>query len=557
MKLRLGPLRQLRHLGRYRKILRVLIKYGFAQVLDELRLFGLREKIFVRGRLIEEAAPRGVEVRLRMALIELGPAFVKLGQLLSTRSDLLPPSYIEEFSLLQDRVPAFPSEQVQGILAAELKSEPEKLFARLNSEPLAAASIGQVHRALLHSGEEVVVKVKRPGVDEAVKRDLDILIDLARFIDSSTNLGPIYQFTRIAEELKQILLRELDYTAEARHAERFRHNFAGEPHIRMPRVFWESTTRNVLTLEYREGVNLNRYLQDPSPEPPPREVAEILADAFFKQVFVDGFFHGDPHPGNIAVLPDGSLFFMDFGSAGYISETLRGKFLVIARALNSVDTATVVDELLGFAFVPPGINRLELLRDIDELQEQYFGVPLQNIVAGDVIRKLMQTAVKHRLRFPHDFLLLSRAMAVLEGTVARLDPDFNLAGAAKKYAPALQRRQLKLETRRLRGTLRGYRRLLEAFPEHAVELMRSSTAGELKFKLELPQIDRVMETLKHMGNRLGFSIVLASLIIALSQNIKLGAITWLERIPLSEIVLIGAVLAGLWWLFAVFRSGRL
>lgn len=557
MKLRLGPLRQLRHLGRYRKILRVLIKYGFAQVLDQLRLFGLRERIFLRGRRMEEAAPRRVETRLRMALIELGPAFVKLGQLLSTRSDLLPPSYIEELSRLQDRVPAFPSEQVQRILAAELKSEPESRFARFDSEPLAAASIGQVHRALLHSGEEVVVKVKRPGVDEAIKRDLDILTDLARFVDNSTGLGPLYQFTRIAGELKQILLRELDYTAEARHAERFRHNFAGEARIRMPRVFWENTTRNVLTLEYREGINLNRYLKVPSPEPPPREVAAILADAFFKQVFVDGFFHGDPHPGNIALLPDGTLFFMDFGSAGYISEAVRGKFVIIARALNSVDTATVVDELLGFAFVPPGINRLELLRDIDELQEQYFEVPLQNIVAGEVIRKLMQIAVKHRLSFPHDFLLLSRAMAVLEGTVVRLDPDFNLAGAAKKFAPALQRRQLKLEARRLRGTLRGYRRLLEVFPEHAVELMRSSAAGELKFKLELPQADMVMETLKHMGNRLGFSIVLASLIIALSRNIKLGAITWLERIPLSEIVLIGALLAGLWWIFAVFRSGRL
>ncbi len=557
MKLRLGPLRQLRHLGRYRVILRILIKYGFAQVLDQLRLFGLREKIFLRGRKVEEAAPRMAEARLRMALTELGPAFVKLGQLLSTRSDLLPPSYIEELSRLQDRVPAFPSEQVQEILAAELKSELESRFARFNSEPLAAASIGQVHRALLHSGEEVVVKVKRPGVDDAIKRDLDILTDLARFIDGNTSLGPLYQFTRIAEELKQILLRELDYTSEARHAERFRHNFAGEPRIRMPRVFWESTTRNVLTLEYCEGINLNRYLKDPSPEPPPHEVAGLLADAFFKQVFVDGFFHGDPHPGNIAVLPDGSLFFMDFGSAGYVSEAVRGKFLVIARALNVVDTATIVDELLGFVFVPPGINRLELLRDIDELQEQYFEVPLKNIVAGEVIRKLMQIAVKHRLRFPHDFLLLSRAVAVLEGTVARLEPGFNLAAAAKKYAPALQRRQLKLEVRRLRGTLRGYRRLLEVFPEHAVELMRSSTSGELKFRLELPQIDGVMETLKHMGNRMGFSIVLAGLIIALSQNIKLGTVAWLERIPLSEILIIGVVLAGLWWIFAVLRSGKL
>ncbi len=557
MKLGLGPLRQLRNLGRYRQILRVLIKYGFAQVLDQLRLFGLWDRIFVRGRKMDEAMPQKVEARLRMALTEMGPAFVKLGQLLSTRPDLLPPSYIEELSRLQDRVPPFPSEQAQEILASELRSEPGTRFARFNSEPLAAASIGQVHRALLHTGEEVVIKIKRPGVDEMVKRDLDILSDLASFIDRNTNLGPVYQFTRIAEELKQILLRELDYSIEARHAQRFRHNFAGEPRVYMPRVFWENTTRNVLTLEYREGVSLNRYLQEPLPEPPPQEVAAILADAFFKQVFVDGFFHGDPHPGNIAALPDGRLFFMDFGSAGYINETVRGKFVVIVRALQNIDTATVVDELLGFAFVPPGINRLELIRDIDELQEQYFEMPLQNIVISEAIQKLMQIAVRHRLRFPHEFILLAKATVTLEGTVSRLDPEFNLAAAAKKYAPALQRRQLKLSVRRLRSTLRGYRRLLEELPEHAVELLRASTAGELRFKLELPQVDPVMKTLKHIANRLGFSIVLASLIIALSQNLKLGYISWLEKIPLAEIVLVGAVCAGVWWLFAIIRSGRM
>lgn len=557
MKLGLGPLRQLRHLGRYREILRVLIKYGFAQVLDQLRLFGLRERIFTRRRKAEELMPRKVEARLRMALTELGPAFIKLGQLLSTRPDLLPPSYIEELSRLQDRVPPFPSEQVEAILASELSAAPETRFARFNSEPLAAASIGQVHRALLHTGEEVVVKIKRPDVDDMIKRDLDILTDLASFVDRSTNLGPVYQFSQIAEEMKQILLRELDYSIEARHAQRFRHNFAGEKRVYMPRVFWENTTRNVLTLEYCEGVNLNRYLQHPLPQPPPEEVAEILADAFFKQVFVDGFFHGDPHPGNIAVLPDGRLFFMDFGSAGYISETVREKFVAIARALHSADPATVVDELLGFAFVPPAINRMALIRDVDELLEQYFELPLQNIVISEAIRKLMQIAVKHRLRFPHEFILLAKAMMTLEGTVSRLDPEFNLAAAAEKYAPELRRRQLRMELRRLWGALRGYRRLLEEFPGHAEELLRASAAGEFKIKVELPQVDPVLNTVKNMVNRISFSIVLAGLIIALSQNLKLGHISWLEKFHFAEIVLIGAICAGIYWLISIFRSGRM
>jgi len=556
MRFSLGRLRQLRYLGRYREILRVLIKYGFAQVLDQLHLYGLWEKIFVRRKRDAEM-PQNLETRLRMALEELGPAFIKLGQLLSTRSDLLPPSFIEELSRLQDRVPSFPSAQAQEILVAELNSDLENWLAEFQTEPLAAASIGQVHRAVLLSGDQVVIKIKRPGVDKMVKQDLEILSEMAAFVDRSTDWGSIYQFSRIAEELKQIVLRELDYGNEARNAQRFRHNFAGDPQVYLPRVYWEYTTRNVLTLEYRAGITLNRYLENPPAVPAPQEVAAILTDAFFKQFFVDGFFHGDPHPGNMAVLPDGRLFFMDFGSAGFISETMRGKLITIVRALQGVDTATVVDELMGFAFVPPGINRLELIRDIDGLQEQYLDTPLKNIVISEAIQQLMQIAAKHRLRFPHEFLLLSKALITLEGTVARLDPQFNLAGAAAKYAPALQRRQLRLTMRRMRGTLRGYRRLLEELPERTVELLRTTTAGELGFKMELPQVDPVMKTVKNLANRLSFSIVLASLIIAFSQNLKLGSISWLENIPLAEIILVGAICAGIWWLFSIIRSGRI
>ena len=351
MRFSLGRLRQLRYLGRYREILRVLIKYGFAQVLDQLHLYGLWEKIFVRRKRDAEM-PQNLETRLRMALEELGPAFIKLGQLLSTRSDLLPPSFIEELSRLQDRVPSFPSAQAQEILVAELNSDLENWLAEFQTEPLAAASIGQVHRAVLLSGDQVVIKIKRPGVDKMVKQDLEILSEMAAFVDRITDWGSIYQFSRIAEELKQIVLRELDYGNEARNAQRFRHNFAGDPQVYLPRVYWEYTTRNVLTLEYRAGITLNRYLENPPAVPAPQEVAAILADAFFKQFFVDGFFHGDPHPGNMAVLPDGRLFFMDFGSAGFISETMRGKLITIVRALQGVDTATVVDELMVLPLSP-------------------------------------------------------------------------------------------------------------------------------------------------------------------------------------------------------------
>ena len=554
-----GRLRRLRYLGRYREILRILLKYGFAQVLDRLGLYGRWERVLVPRRKKKQAPAlsSGPEVRLRAALEELGPAFIKLGQLLSTRADLLPPSYLEELSRLQDRVPPFAPEKAQRILENELKMGPGAGLRSFQLEPLAAASIGQVHRAVLPGGAEVVIKIKRPGVERLFRGDLAILREIAAFVDRNTEWGSFYRFSRIAEELQQLILRELDYRNEARNAQRLRRNFAGDMQVYLPRVYEEYTTRNLLTLEYREGVTLNRYLEKPPAEPPPQQVAAILADAFFKQFFVDGFFHGDPHPGNIAVLPEGRLFLMDFGSAGFIGESVRGKFVSMVRALQRADSAAMIDELTGFTFVPAGLDRAGLAGDIERLQEQYFTLPLKDIVISEAVRDLLQLASQHRLRFPHEFILLARALVILEGTVARLDPQFNLAAAAAKFAPALQRSQLKQAGRRLRGSLRGYRRLLEEFPEHALVLLRSTAAGELKLQLELPQAEPVMKTVKHMINRLAFSIVLASLIIALSGNLSFGRIAWLERIPLGETVLIGAVLAGLWWIAAIIRSGRL
>ena len=309
---------------------------------------------------------------------------------------------------------------------------------------------------------------------------------MAAFVDRNTAWGSLYQFSRIASELKQIILRSL-ITTMRRPVGSFTPNFSGDPVSTYP----ASTgvyARNVLTLEYRAGITLNCYLEkQPAGGPPPREVAAMLADAFFKQFLVDGFFHGDPHPGNMALLPDGRLFFMDFGAAGFINEHKRGKFIMMARAFQSGDTAAMIDELSDFAFVPPGIDRLELIEDVENLQERYLNMPLKDIDVGEAMEDLLHLSARHRLSFPHEFLLLARALAILEGTVIRLDPQFNLVEAAAKYAPALQKGQLKLAARRLRSTLRGYRRLMEQFPGNGGA---DTPPRELKIRLELPRSTR-------------------------------------------------------------------
>ncbi len=551
------PIRQLRYVKRYRQILQVLVKYGFAQVLAQINLYGIWERIYCRRQNGCSELPHNPEARLRMVLEELGPAYIKVGQLLSTRADLLPTAFTTEMARLQDDVPPFPSQKAKQIVEAEFKVPLDQIFQSFDTEPLAAASIGQVHRAVLHNGDLVVVKIKRPGIDVMVKNDLEILVELASLVERNTNLGPLYQFTSIAREIQKIISRELDYHSEARNAQRFKQNMEGNPHVCVPRVYWEYTTHDVLTLEYRQGINLSRYFMEPVPESDPTGIAEVLTETFFKQVFINGFFHGDPHPGNIALLPDGRLFLMDFGSAGFISEDLRGRLALIFLSFQNMDPVAMVDEMLSFTFCPPIINRSELIRDIALIQEQYFEIPLKEINLSEALQDLMRVGAKHHLRFPYEFLLLVKALLTLEGTVSRLDPDFKIAEAVQRYGPALQGKQLKYAARRLKGVARSYQRLAEEIPERTVEILRATAAGELKIKVEIDRAESALKTLENAVNRLAFSIVLASLVIGLSQNIRFADSQWLSRVPVGEIVLVGAGLAGLWWLFAIIRSGRL
>ena len=246
----------------------------------------------------------------------------------------------------------------------------------------------------------MAVKIKRPGVDSQIREDLAILLALAALVDRNTSLGQHYHFYDLAGELKNIILSELDYLNEARNVQRFRKNFAESGSVYIPQVYWSHTTRHVLTMELREGLSLARYFKAPLPDPAPRQLAEMLTGCFIKQIFIDGFFHGDPHPGNLAVLPDSRLFIMDFGAAGTIDEEVRGRFFTILKAFRSFDTATITDELLTLAESHLTVNRSELMRDIGRLQEQYYEVPVKNINLGEALQNLMNIAVKHHLVFP-------------------------------------------------------------------------------------------------------------------------------------------------------------
>ena len=461
-----------------------MIKYGFLPVLERLKLFRLRGKLFFRRPAEKDLAVMNKEKRLRLALEELGPTFIKIGQLLSNRVDLLPASYIQELSLLQDQVKPFPAAKAKEAVERELKLPLPELFQEFAEEPLAAASIAQVHRARLFNGEDVVLKIKRPEIEQQMLMDLEILSVIAEFIDRQTPPEYFYRFGRLAEELTQIVKGELDFLAEARNARRFRQNFKDHPHVYIPRVYWEYTTRNVLTLEYREGISLSHILQQPR-EGELRPIAEIFTDSLFKQVFVDGFFHGDLHPGNIKILPDGRLFFMDFGTAGSIDDELRSKFVLMLKALREGDTETLVDELLDFAFVPEAVDRREITRDLEGFLEQYYTTALKDVNIRELVQNVARLAGKHQIRFPYEFLLLMKALVTAEGTVARIDPGFNMAEAARKYGFYLQRSRWKTSWRRVRRGWHGYCSLAEEFPYRAMELLNLAASGNLKVQVEI------------------------------------------------------------------------
>jgi len=315
-----------RFFKRYRQIINVLIRYGFSEVLENIKVW--RPLLFFKKKDNYKSSTYNRPVRLRLALEELGPTFIKIGQLLSTRIDLLPADYIEELTRLQDDVKTFATARAVQIIEKELELSQHEIFSEFEQQPLAAASISQVHRGKLINGTEVAIKVKRPDIEPQVIQDVQILKKTAYFVDRKTHWGSIYRFGELAEEIERILLEELNFKGEAGNAERLRKFFSGSDTVYIPRVYLEYSTRDLLVLEYLNGTNLNNLMEDENVSSERKKrIGDNIIDAYFQQIFVNGFFQGDPHPGNIIVLEGDKIALVDYGTAGVIDETFQEQFL--------------------------------------------------------------------------------------------------------------------------------------------------------------------------------------------------------------------------------------
>jgi ubiquinone biosynthesis protein len=557
--------RRLAEIARVRRIIEVLIRNGLGFLVEQLALDRFLPRFLRRRRVrADQAAGRAsVPERLRRTLEELGATYIKLGQLLSGRADLLPRPYIEELAKLLDAAPPVPVDQVRQVIEQELGAAVDELFAYFEETPVASASIGQVHRATLPDGQQAVVKVQRPDIGAIVEADLDLLLRQARFLEKRSETMRDYNLVAIAEELAGSLREELDYKIEGRNAERLRINLEADPRLVVPHVYWGLTTRRVITLEYLDGIQFNQIERLREAGYDLSWVARTALEAYLRQIFVDGFYHADPHPANLMVVGD-RIGFVDFGNAGYLTpnqkELLSDMFLQLLDQDAGGVARTVVK--MGATRGRPSLEAME--RDLQRLLVRYWGVSLEEIRVGEMLAEVFTTAFRHKVYLPGDLALLARTLITLEGTGLALDPEFMVVDAAQPFAEQLVRERLSplVAGRRALRSLRQAADLAQALPRRVDDLWDQLEEGGITLGIDLRHLERIIARVNSMANRLAFSILVAALIVGSALILNGGKESWHLPIlglgiPVAQIAFLLAAGAAAWLLISMIRSRNL
>lgn len=549
-----------RDLGRLHDIASILIRYGFS---DIVRRMGMANALERAGKVLHwkevgELARLEQPERVRRALEEMGPTFIKLGQILATRMDLFSPEWIAEFEKLQDRVPSVPFAQIRQQLQEDLGATPEEVFAELIPEPLAAASIAQVHRAHLQDGDEVIVKVRRPGIRPIVEADLRLLQRLAKIVEAES---PEMSRLRPREVVRQFTLslrRELDLAAECRNAERIASNFTAHPEIVIPKVYWEWTGERVNVQKAISGIP-GRDLEAVNQAGLDRKIlAQHGAQAVLKMILEDGFFHADPHPGNVFYLPENRIAFIDFGMVGRLSFDRRTQVVDLLHGLVETEVDSVVEILFDWTGGAE-IDRDSLKLEIDGLIDQYHGAPLKELNISTMLSDLTTLLRDYHLALPPDLTLLIKALISLEGMGRQLDPEFDIV---TEVSPFLRRAMLAryapdaLARRGWRAVTRGLD-ILTSLPQDLRQLLRSARSGKLQVHVDVTRLQRFGDQLDRAISRLTMGIVIAALIIGSSivMTVEHGPV--LLGLPLFGLLgFIGAAIGGIWLLISIWRSKR-
>ncbi len=551
-------------LGRLHDIAVVLIRYGFG---DQVRRIGLAGALERAGRVLHWREPEALAhltppARVRRALEELGPTFIKLGQILATRVDLLPPEWIAEFGKLQDAAPAIPFDELRTQLTEDLGEAPEAVFAELDTTPMAAASLAQVHRARLADGSEVILKVRRPGIKQIVEADLRLLTRLAEIVEAEAADLRRYRPREVVRQFTVSLRRELDFAAECRNAERIAGHFVDHPEIVVPRIHWQWVSERLNVQDYVRGIPGHDLAAVDAAGLDRRLLARRGTDAVLKMMLEDGFFHADPHPGNVFYLPGNRIAFIDFGMVGRLSEERRYQVALLLHGMVSHDADSAVEVLLdwGDGSEAGGDADIERLKgEIDAFIDHYSGVPLKQLDLAAMLSDLITILREHGLVLPPDLTLMIKAFITLEGMGRQLDPNFDMAESTAPYLERVLLTHYAPDALFRRGgrALNNALNLITSLPQDLRQLLRTARRGKLQVQVEVLPLRQFGQQVDRAASRLALAIVTAALIVGSAIVMNVKGEPSLPGLPsLGTLGFIAAVIGGIWLLISIWRSGK-
>ncbi len=560
------------NIKRFAAISRIMAKHGLGEILE--RVFDRKQT----AAKIEDESPvfdRTMYLspqRVRMVFEDLGPTFVKLGQLMSTRADMFPPEYLEEFKKLQNRVPPVPFGEIRTVIEREFKHSISETFVSIEEESLAAASVAQVHLAQLPAGEKVVLKVIRPGIEKKIREDIRLMYYFAGKLENAFEIGKIIGFTNLVKEFERSIFRELDMNIEAGNTERFFENFKDSRDIYIPRVFWKYTSKSVLVMEYIEGIKLDRIEEIESHGIDPQEIAMIGLRSFSRQLMEFGLFHADPHPGNTIIMYDGRLSLLDFGIISYLDEKTMLEIANVFLGYAEHNYDMVIEALVDAEIISgESINLKNFREDLREISEPFYGRSLQTISVKDVVDQVMQLLRKYQIRLPRNLMLLFKTFIQVEALGKILGSDASLLEVTRPYAKKMLKQGYDTQkwVNNIIRDFRASRAYLRIFPKLFHDILEGLTAGKHRIEIRHRGLQFTSTRIERSINRLAVSIIISasliagSLVLDSSQKVMEFTVDFWGVHTISVTALLGllgyslATVLGFWLIISIFRSGRM